>query len=83
MTATITDINEYRRSKVDVEDYFQFHEDEDILRRIEILTWVDGGWGAPGTLEHSLVFPKGFDPVGHPEDNKDVVLAEATRRGII
>lgn len=68
----------------DQTEYFQFHEDSDIQRRITVLTWaIEDDWAAPGTFEHSLIFPRGYDPDNHPEDSLDVVLAEAARRGII
>lgn len=84
MTATVTNLDEYRASKIDTQEYFQFHEDSDILRRIQILEWHrDDGWASPGSAEHGMVFRKGYDPINHPEDNMNVVLREARRRGII
>lgn len=84
MTAEVIDLTQYRQGKNGNAEYFQFHEDEDILRRIKMLTWVaEDDWAAEGTPAHGLAFPKGYDPINHPEDSLETVTREAERRGII
>lgn len=66
------------------EKYFRFHENEDILRRLDIFRMQENGFFQPGSLEYSLVFRPATDGgPERPEDVKDRVLAEAKRRGLI
>lgn len=86
MTAIISNIEDYRKAPV-TDATFQFWTDNRFRTRMTLLEQIaEKGIEALGDPEHDMVkacFPKGFDPIKHPEDNIDLVRAEGVRRGVL
>lgn len=85
MTAIITSIKEYiqRKERQDRTEYFKGWSDHRLGTRHDLLRHIEGGQIelAYGEMSH-LVFPNGFDPNAHPEDDIEVIEAEMKRRGV-
>ncbi len=90
MTATITDINEYRTRKYGMDEvdrtlYFKSWTNDRIQKQYELLEYIRQGLDPLTDMDTPavrLAFPSGFDPANHPEDNIDTVYAEGVRRGV-
>lgn len=81
--AKVTDITAYRLSKgADFSDWL----DSRIVSRYNLLNQIIlkgvEVFGEPDNSIFRLAFPDGYDPLNHPEDNIDIILAEGRVRGV-
>lgn len=80
MTSNVTDIKPYQDRKV-----LERMGDDRIRSRYNFLHSVrDMGPDYDPNKDGQIkdLFPRGFDPENHPEDNIDAIFAEGVRRGV-
>lgn len=77
--AIVTHMSEYRQRKGVAE--FSTWTDHKVETRHELLRMVAKHGGAEDP-QLSFVFPNGFDPENHAEDNIELVFQEGVRRGV-
>jgi len=81
MTATITDIEEFRAEKN--AQHFTKWSDDRLVKRHKLLFHIASGY--PGLTTGPLAemsFKGGFDPDNHPTENIKMVAGELARRGV-
>lgn len=88
MTAIVTDLDEYRARKMQdaaVSVALSGLTDRQVTTRIVVMDKVLKGDIVLDTVPsfvYDNIFPKGYDPANHPEDNLAALRNEATRRGL-
>ena len=87
MTATVTNINEYKAKKDGTNniDYFSKWSDWRLSTRQVLLSYVVAGHTDlidPKAPMVNQLFPGGYDPENNPGDNLAAVRAECERRGV-
>ena len=77
MNAIITNMLEERAKRA-----FEGWSRAQLEDRAHVLVQYEEGWDNPalGETLRNIAFPRGFDPVQHPEDNIDLLHAELGRR---
>lgn len=88
MTARITNLADYRTKKGNTTDdtVIRALTDAQIIANMEVSQKIDAGVikldELPDTLVNQL-YPNGYDPKNHPEDNYAALAKEAERRGVM
>ena len=87
MTATITYLAEYlaTKNKTGPPETLSTLTDAQITSRIQVMEKVEAGLIVIGEIPHFIansVFPRGYDPDNHEEDNLASLVTEAKRRGV-
>lgn len=89
MDAIVTDLEEYRKSKGLQSTAIQLAlpdlTDKQITTRIVVMDKIENGSIVVSEIPQFMqddIFPNGYDPEAHPEDNSDALKAEAIRRGV-
>ena len=84
MSATITNIADAPSKRASEVEAFRGYPDSHLQTRLTMLDMVlEGRIDTENKTQIlSAVFPKGYDPVNHPEDNRAAVYREGLRRGV-
>jgi len=81
--AIITDMAIYREKKLG--KTLPHLTDEQVKTRYSLVKQIESGADfsdATASRLMKVVFPNGYDPNNHPEDNGNVLWAEGIRRGV-
>lgn len=80
---TVTNMSEFISTRAN--KAFEKWSDARLQTRYTMLKYAeDGNTDITDTTQviPRQSFPNGYDPDHHPEDNREAILAEATRRGV-